>query len=449
MASKTSMFAVLRERDFRQYYIGFTASAFGDSLTPFALAFAVLSLTGSPSELGVVTLSSRLPVIVFALVGGVVGDRFSRRTIMLLTDLVRFAAQGATALVLLSGVARIWMLIVLQLVVGAGAAFFNPAAQGLLPSMIDKSRLHQANSLLTTSRSAMSIAAVGTAGALVALAGPGWAVGVDSLTFLVSAAMLARLPRWLAAERLERKAGLLASVRDGMHAVGSRTWLWVWSIHGTLTNLLVVAPIFVLGPYVARTYLGGAPSWAMIGIGYTVGGLIGGFISARWRPQRPMAGGVAASLLIVPLGFLLAWHAPLWLTVPGSMLGGVQVSIYNVLQNTTLQRDLPNELLARATSVLMLGGLVSMPIGMGLAGPIAASVGSGAVLGTAAGAALVVTLGTLAVPAAWRLTAVPPAQTSAASEALEAADASEVPGAPEASADNTTDAEDGAATPAQ
>jgi MFS family permease len=105
------MIKVLRIRDFRRYYLGYTASAFGDSLTPFALAFAVLDLTGSPAALGMVLLSTRLPVIVFALVGGAIGDRFSRRTIMLLTDTVRFLAQGATAAILLTGVARIWMLV--------------------------------------------------------------------------------------------------------------------------------------------------------------------------------------------------------------------------------------------------------------------------------------------------------------------------------------------------
>jgi MFS family permease len=410
------MLGVLKIQSFRRYYVGFTTSSFGDSLTPFALAFAVLRLTGSPADLGLVMLSTRLPVIVFALVGGAVGDRFSRRLVMLSTDAVRFLTQGVTAAILLAGVAQIWMLIVLQLIAGAGAAFFNPAAQGLVPSLVGKDDLHRANSLLATSRSAISIAAVGTAGALVALAGPGWAIGIDSITFLVSAVALYLLPRFLTAERLESKAGLLAGIRKGIREVRDRTWLWVWTIQGALINMLVVAPIFVLGPYVAKRYLDGAPSWAAIGIGYTVGGVIGGLISSRWRPRRPMVGAVAAFLLIVPLGALLAWHAPIWLLVPASLMGGVQVSIYNVLLITTMQKELSNELMARATSVVMLGAMVATPIGMGLAGPIAASFGTYAVLGTATGIAVVATIGTLAVPAVWRIRGVAPASAEESSE---------------------------------
>ena len=404
-----SMLKVLKIRDFRRYFFGYTASAFGDTLTPFALAFAVLQLTGSPSDLGVVLLSTRLPIIVFALVGGAIGDRFSRRTIMLTTDAVRFVVQAATAAILLTGMARVWMLVVLQLIASAGAAFFNPAAQGLIASVVDKPNLRQANSLLAVSRSTTSILAVGSAGLLVALAAPGWAIAVDAMTFLASAVMLSRLPRALTAEHLGGKAGLLASIRTGLGEVRSRTWLWVWTAHIGLINLLVIAPIFVLGPYVANGHLGGAPAWASVGIGYTVGGLVGGLVSSRWKASRPMAAALACFLMIVPMSAALAVPAPLWLVVAASVFGGVQASIYNVFQSTTVQNELPNDLVARATSVLMLGGLLAVPIGMALAGPVADALGTRAVLDGVAVIAVLVTVGTLAIPATWRVGTVPAA----------------------------------------
>ena len=72
------------------------------------------------------------------------------------------------------------------------------------------------------------------------------------------------------------KTGLLKSIRSGIGEVRSRTWLVVWTAHVALINLLIISPIFVLGPFIASKYLGGAPAWAAIGIGYTVGGLAGG-----------------------------------------------------------------------------------------------------------------------------------------------------------------------------
>lgn len=149
----SAMVAPLRARDFRRYYAGQTASAFGDSLTPLAIAFAVLHLTGSPMGLGIVVLATRLPIVALTLLGGAVGDRFPRRTVMLTADLVRFAAHGVTAVLLLTGHAQLWLLVVLQVLAGVGTAFFNPAAAGLITSLAAEDDLQAANSLISISRS--------------------------------------------------------------------------------------------------------------------------------------------------------------------------------------------------------------------------------------------------------------------------------------------------------
>ncbi|MFC4008081.1 MFS transporter [Nonomuraea purpurea] len=407
LSAISSTFHPLAAKDFRRYYLGQTASMFGDSLTPLAIAFAVLHLTGSPIDLGIVVLSTRLPIVVLTLLGGAAGDRFSRRTVMLVADLTRFAAHGATALLLLTGVAQIWMLVALQLLAGAGSAFFNPAAVGLVPSLTSKEGLQAANSLLSISRSATSILALGVAGALVALVGPGWAILLDALTFLVSAAFLYGLPRAVAAERLAATGGLLKSIGGGMAEVGRRTWLWVWIIHIALANALVVSPALVLGPYVADQHLGGAPAWSAIGIAYAVGGLTGGVVSARWRPRRPMAAAIVVFLLMAPLPALMAAPAALWLLMLAAVGAGLQLVIHNVIQTTTVQQNLPGEFVARVTSVTMLGTLVATPLGMGLAGPAAALFGPGPVLTVSAVTAVLMTAITLLLPPIWRIRSTP------------------------------------------
>ncbi|MFI7706388.1 MFS transporter [Nonomuraea sp. NPDC049480] len=130
-------------------------------------------LTGSPADLGIVVLSTRLPVILFTLVGGAIGDRFPRRAVMLVADLIRFGAHGASAALLLTGTAHIWMLMILQLVAGTGSALFNPAAVGLVATVAGGERLQAANSLISISRSAASMLALGAAGVLVTLVGAG------------------------------------------------------------------------------------------------------------------------------------------------------------------------------------------------------------------------------------------------------------------------------------
>jgi predicted MFS family arabinose efflux permease len=397
------MFSPLAARDFRRYFWGQTASAFGDSLTPLAMAFAVLHLTGSPIDLGIVVLSTRLPIIALTLLGGAIGDRFSRRTVMLLADTARFVAHGVTAALLLTGTAQVWMLVLLQLAAGAGSAFFNPAAVGLIASLAGQERLQAANSLISISRSTASMLALGAAGALVALVGPGWAVLIDALTFLVSAAFLYRLPRAVAEERPQSDGGLLASIGGGLAEVRRRPWLWIWISHVALVNLLVISPMLILGPYVADQHLGGAPAWSAIGISYAVGGLAGGFVSARWRPSRPMAAAVTFALLTVPLPALLALPADVWQLMLAGLGAGLQLVVYNVLQTTAIQRNVSESFVARATSVTSLGALVAAPLGMGLAGPAATAFGTSPVLAATAVVAVLISAVTLALPPVWRI----------------------------------------------
>ena len=127
---------VLRLRNFRLLFVGHGVSVFGDRMVTVALAFAVLEVGGSASAVGLVLAASWLPSVASVLVGGVVADRISRRTVMVAADAVRVGSQGAMAALLISGSAEVWMLAALAGVTGAATGFFNPAATGLLPDVV-------------------------------------------------------------------------------------------------------------------------------------------------------------------------------------------------------------------------------------------------------------------------------------------------------------------------
>ena len=183
----------LEERQFRLLWAGQAVSAFGDGLYPVALAFAVLQLTGSPGDLGLVFMAVLIPRIVLMLGGGVWADRLPRQQVMLAADLLRAAMQALTAVFLLTGGDALWPLLVLSALYGAGDAFFSPAVTGLVPETVQPGRLQQANALISLTRNAFWLAGPAVAGALVATAGPGWAFVGDAATFAVSAAFLARM----------------------------------------------------------------------------------------------------------------------------------------------------------------------------------------------------------------------------------------------------------------
>ena len=138
---------VLRERDFRLVFGAQVVSLFGDGIIPVALAFAVLDLTGSATDLGLVLAARMVPLVGCLLLGGVVADRLSRRRVMITADVVRLCSQALLGVLLVTGEAQLWQLIVLQAVLGAASGFFNPASSGLLPMVVSPERLQEANAL--------------------------------------------------------------------------------------------------------------------------------------------------------------------------------------------------------------------------------------------------------------------------------------------------------------
>src|SRR5262249_7136061 len=132
-----------------------------------ALSFAVLDLTGSISDLGLVMAARTILLVVFLLVGGVLADRLPRRAVMLTADTVRMVTQGTVAVLLIAGEAEIWQLVVCLAVFGTATAFFNPASTGLIPFVVSAGRLQQANALRGLAASAGGIARPALAGILV------------------------------------------------------------------------------------------------------------------------------------------------------------------------------------------------------------------------------------------------------------------------------------------
>src|SRR5262245_40064232 len=134
---------VLRLREFRLLFGAQAVSWLGDRMVSIALAFAVLELGGSPTEVGIVLAIRVVPLVGTLLVGGVVADRISRRAVMVVADIVRVITQGTIAALLITGNAEIWMLALLSGATGAATGFFNPASTGLMPAIVPAERMQE------------------------------------------------------------------------------------------------------------------------------------------------------------------------------------------------------------------------------------------------------------------------------------------------------------------
>ncbi len=383
----------LVERDFRLLFLGRTASLLGSAFAPVALAFAVIDdLDGTASQLGLVLAAIWVPQVVFILVGGVWADRLPRNVVMLSTDVLMAAAQGAVALLLLTDTAELWHLIALQVLRGAANAFFFPASTGLVPSVVAPERLQQANALLRLSQSATAIVGAALGGLAVAAIGSGSALAFDAVTFLVSAAFLARirLPRG----RIESR-DFLHELRAGWGEFSSRTWLWAIVVQFLFINGFANGTFFVLGPIVAGEELGGASAWGLILAAEAAGMVAGGLLVLRAKPDRLLLVATLAIFLMAPIYWLLAVPVALPLIALGALAVGFGVEIFGVLWDTALQQQIPHDRLSRVSSYDALGSFVCIPIGMSIAGPIADAIGVEATLSLAGAVVVVATLAVL------------------------------------------------------
>jgi MFS family permease len=365
---------LLHAREFRNVFLAQTVSVFGDGITPVALTFAVLGLTGSGTDLGLVLAAQTVPLVLLALVGGVWADRLPRARLMVASDLIRAAVQLTAAALLLTGAAQVWQLALLAAVHGAAEAFFRPAAGALLPQIVPAPRLQQANALMGMSDNFGWMVGPAVAGVLVGLVGSGAAIAVDGVTFLVSASFLATLhvPATLTTEAAR---GFLVELRKGWHEVRSRTWLWTMLLRVCLVLFIVIAPFQVLGPLGLLEEGYGAVTWGWLQAVFSGGMIVGMVVAMRYRPQRPMitvtlTGSTAAA---APLAWAI--YANPWILGGVYGLRGISVGILVAVWNTTLQTQIPEGSLGRVTAWDWMASLALWPVGLALAGPMAQAFG--------------------------------------------------------------------------
>lgn len=386
---------MLHERSFARYLAAVTVSTLGSGMAMVALAFAVLEFGGA-IDLGIVLLAREIPIVVLLLLGGVFADRIPRRTIIVGSDLVKGAAQVATAIVLFSGTANVWTIAVLQGVFGAAAAFSRPATVGLVKDAVSDAHLQEANALVGLSYSVVSIAGPAIGALIVAAGSPAWAIAIDSVTFFASAALTASM-RLIPTVRTA-SASILGDLRDGWREFVQRSWAVAMVASFGLFQLTYFPALLVLGPLVAKEQLGGAGAWGAILAIESAGAVFGGMFALRLRVKRPL---VACQLLVLPAGLLLAALAvplPLIALAVVSFVNGVGFALGNTLWFTALQRNVPEHALSRISSFDWLGSVALNPIGYALIGPLAAAIGTSQTLVVAAVLNIAVCVSVVLVP---------------------------------------------------
>jgi MFS family permease len=363
----------LAERNYRLFFSSTTISALGDGVAQIALVFAVLDISNSPASIGIVLAARQSAAAIVTLAAGVFADRLPRHLVLVGASVVQGAVQAIAAALLLTGHATVLSLALLAAVYGIAEGFVLPASQGLIPAVVSSVRLQQANALLGLSRSALGFVAPALGGVLVTLGSPGSAILVDAASFGVAAVLLVRVAIDARADQVAPEP-FLRELREGWNAFRRQTWIWTTSVFFGIGNF-AGASLFVLGPVVAKRYLGGAWTWSVLVSMFGAGAIVGGLLAMRWRPKRPL---LASCVAAIPYGsqtLAMGLHLPWEALAVVAFVTGIGLSIHLALWFTTFQRLVPAEHLSRVSSYDALGSFVLIPVGSALAGPVASWVG--------------------------------------------------------------------------
>ena len=191
---------------------------------------------------------------------------------------------------------------------------------------------------------------------------------------------------------------LLREFGEGWRQFAARTWLWVITVQFALFNLITWGPYLVLGPVLARDYLGGARPWGLIQAASGTGALLAGAAALGRKPSRPLLIATLATFAYPIPCLLLALHAPGVAVGAGAFVAGAGGALFITFCLTTMQQQLPAGALARGSSFVTFGAFGLGALGLALAGPVAQAVGIRSVLGVGAAWAVVSSAVVVALP---------------------------------------------------
>lgn len=381
-----------------------TVSFTGDGFYLVAIAWASYELSNVPTAFSIVSVAWSLPMVLFLLFGGVISDRFERRKVMIAADVLRCLVMAGLGTLALTGALEFWHLIVFAALYGVGQALFNPAFGAIVPDVVPKDLLVQANSLDQFVRNLSERLAGPALGGLTiaafggGVAGAGAAFLVDAGSFVVSAAFLSRMrPQPVSRDE---STSPWKEIREGIRFARSQTWLWGTLLSAALTLLFVIGPFEVLIPYLVKNKLGGGSEdvglvMAAGGVGAVVAALI---MSQRGLPRRHIAfmysAWGAGMALMLPYAFLTeVWHAAI---VEAFAFGFFTCGM--VVWGTLMHRLVPTDLLGRVSSLDWMVSTALLPVSFALTGPVAAAIGIEATFMWSGILGAIATFGFLLVP---------------------------------------------------
>jgi MFS family permease len=356
----------LRSRDFRLLWSGQTISLVGDGAFLVALGWKSFSLTGSKTTLALVLMAHGTAMLATLLIGGVLADRYPRRTLMIISDVARLSVMVTLAAIDFAGGLNVELLLVGAVFYGLGDGFFYPAFGGIVPLVVDQHHIASANALIGLSRQAAFVAGPALAGALYGLAGSASVFALNGASFAVAAALMAAArPR---AIEPEPPKGTFREIADGVRYVVGVPWLWISIFLAAFILMIAMAPYTALLPaFVEEQYGRGVGAYGALFTLQSLGMAIGSIVFGQVDPTRRRV--VIMYLLfalndvfVVAMALVPSFEAGLAFVMARGLCIGFGLGVWNTL----MMQFVPENKLARVSSLDFFGSFALVPVGYAL-----------------------------------------------------------------------------------
>jgi MFS family permease len=366
-------FAAFAVRNYRLFFAGQVVSNTGTWMQRIAQDWLVLSITNSPLAVGITTALQFLPMLLFGLIGGVLADRYPRRTLLIATQAVMGLLAATLAFLTFTGSVQVWQIYLIAFCLGLVTVVDNPTRQTFVNEMVPHRLVRNAVSLNSGNFQLARTVGPAVAGILITVAGAAWAFGINAISYLavIGGLLLMRPSELQPSPKAARRKG---QVREGLAYVRGRpdllwTMVLVFFIGTFGYNFAII-----LSAYAKNVFQSGADTFGLLNSAMAIGSVIGALLAARRQTGRmstQFALAATFGVLLLALG-VTPWLVPF---VALLVITGMVGVLFNTLANASVQLGTDAELRGRVMSLYMLVFAGGTPIGSVIVGAITNAAG--------------------------------------------------------------------------
>lgn len=361
--------SVLRNRNFARLFSAGAASVAGFAIGSVALTIVVYDNTGSPLDVASIGVSFTLASIVFSLVAGALVDRYERRKLMVISDLVRAASLALLVAWLVLFGFSLPLVLLVAFILGSFTTLFQPAERALTPEVVGEEQIGNANALVQTSTSLFQFSANSIGGVLVVAAGATIAFGLNAATFLASAILIAGIAgfssrKGASAASSGVRGSMLKDIKEGFSYIASNRGLLEFTVSAGAGNFFLAMALQFFVVYADKALDGNGITFGILTGLFALGWAPGAYASTRYKTVR--RAGLVWIVVGVLVGACFVMMSLIPLLIPAmafAFMAGTLLGLSNTTWLTAVQLIVPTDMQGRYFGLDQLGSFAVIPVG--------------------------------------------------------------------------------------